>query len=77
MDVVRFHIHAVGVCVGKERLQGIIQVLIDGDKSAEILDADLQIVLLLQHGQIICDFLVTVSHKIPLYPVGFLILNSV
>jgi len=62
MLLIRFHIHAKRVCVGEKRPECFIQLLVDGDKSAEVLDAELNAVPLCQIAQICVDLLKGVLH---------------
>lgn len=62
MLLIGFHIHTKRVCVGKKRSERFVQLLVDGDKSAEVLDAELNTVLLCQIAQICVDFLKGVFH---------------
>ena len=54
---VRLHVHTIWVCVGQIGPQGLVQLLVDRHKAAEILDADLHPMAAGQMLQILADFL--------------------
>ncbi len=65
--LVRLHVHTEWIRMRKKGAERLVELLVDGDKAAEILDAELDAVYLGQIAQILPDFFKRDRHKITLF----------
>ena len=62
---VGLHVHAERAGVGQEGLERLVQLLVDWNEAAEVLDTDLQAAPVAEKAQVVAQRFVGIAHRFP------------
>lgn len=75
--LIGLHVHTEWICVREKGAERLVELLVDGDEAAEILDAELDAVYLGQIVQVLPDFFERDRHITPRILSSLIILYQV